>query len=82
MADFVVGDSESKLVARLIRRDGSLVDLTGKSVNLKFRIGSVTHAAVGMTVLSPPTAARAEYKFSSADLSEEGIMYAEVEVVG
>lgn len=80
MADFVVGDSDSSLVATLIRRDGSFFDLTGHTVNLRYRIGSTTYPTQIMTLLSPLTAGRVSYRFESADLNNEGIMYVEIHV--
>src|SRR6267143_3872910 len=80
MADFVVGDSDSSLTATLIRRDGSLFDLTGHTVKLRYRIGATSYTAKVMTLLAPLTAARVSYPFAAVDLANEGIMYAEIEV--
>jgi len=80
MADFVAGDSDSTLTATLIRRDGSVFDLTGHTAKLRYRIGSTPYSLKIMTLLSPLTAGRVSYPFAAADLTNEGIMYAEIEV--
>lgn len=80
MADFVKGDSGSKLRVTCVGTDGEIFNLTGYSVLLKYRIGSTIYTQKNMTVLSPATDGVAEYTFASADLGNEGIMYAEIEV--
>lgn len=80
MADFVVGDSNSTLVATLLQRDGNVKDLTGHTVALKYRIGQTTYTVKAMTVRNPPTAGIVEYKFAAVDLNNEGVMYTEIEV--
>lgn len=82
MADFVVGDSNSSVVATLIRGDGSILDLSAVStvVTWKYRIGSVVYAPLTMTILTPPENGRVQLIFAAIDLATEGIMYAEIEV--
>ena len=80
MADFVVGDSNSKLVAVLLRRNGAAIDLTGRTVNLRYRIGVTTYSAKAMTIVQPPSIGTVSYLFAAVDLANEGIMYAEIEV--
>lgn len=81
MADFVVGDTNIKLVATCLRRDGSFVDLTGLTVQLKWRINGILHPPAQMTILSPATAGRVEYNFQPGDVNLSGIMYTEIEVI-
>lgn len=81
MADFVVGDSNSSLVATLFRRNGSLYDLTGKTIKLKYRIGITSYSEKTMTILTPSTSGQVRYLFAAVDLANEGNMYAEVEIL-
>lgn len=79
MADLTIRDSNSRLRITCLKRDGSIFNLTGYTLALRFRIGKTTHANVAMTVIDAPNGI-AEYAFTATNLSEEGIMYAEVEV--
>lgn len=63
MAEFVQLDTNSVLRVTLLKRDGSIFDLTGYTVKLKYRIGNVSHAPVDMTILSA-TDGTAEFQFS------------------
>src|SRR5882762_664249 len=80
MAEFVVGDSDSSLTATLIRRSGAVFDLTGHTAKLRYRIGATSYTSKVMTLLAPLTDGRVSYPFAAADLANEGIMYAEIEV--
>lgn len=80
MADFVAGDSGTTLIVTCIGTDGEILNLTGAEVKILYRIGSTLYTAKVMTVLTPETEGQAQYKFAGADLGNEGIMYAEIEI--
>src|SRR5258706_6898122 len=80
MSDFVVADGNSTLVATILQRDGNVKDLTGHTVQLKYRIGQTPYTAKNMTVRSPTSGGVVEYKFAPADLANEGVLYAELEI--
>jgi|CXWL01.1.fsa_nt_gi hypothetical protein len=78
--DFVEGDTGNKLVATC--RDKStktLIDLTGKAVQLRYKIEDGTLQIKTMAVQEPPTAAKAEYQFGASDLTA-GTMQGEVRI--
>ena len=76
---FVAGDTASVLTVTCKRSDtGAVIDLTGVTVSLKWRIDGGTLVTKTMTVTAPATGV-ATYEFDTADLVA-GIMLAEVEV--
>lgn len=81
VADFVAGDTASKIRVSLTRAsDGSVFDLTGYTARLKFRIGTGAVLTKSMDIVAPPTGGVVEYMFASGELTE-GTMYAEVEAL-
>jgi len=51
LADFVIRDNNSKLRVTCLKRDGNVFNLTGYTVQLKYRIGSTDHSVKSMTVV-------------------------------
>lgn len=79
MYDFVANDTLSKLKVTCVKRsDGSPVDLTGSTVNLKFRSGSGSIQNRPM-VLSDPVNGKVEYTFIAGELIADDLT-AEVEI--
>lgn len=79
-AEFVAGDTGSKLVATCKDKGtGDLIDLTGQTVRLKYRIAGGALQTKTMTVSSPSTAGKAEYLFLANELAA-GEMVGEVEI--
>lgn len=79
MAEFTIGDTDTRLRVTCLRRNGSIFTLTDYTVALKFRIGGTIHSAVSMNIVDA-LGGRVEYRFLSTDLSEVGTMYCEIEV--
>lgn len=78
MADLTIRDSNSRLRINCLKRDGSIYNLTGYTVELRYRIGKTPHVNVAMTIIDAPLGI-VEYQFTATNLAEEGIMYAEFE---
>jgi len=77
---FVAGDRGAKIVAVCADNDtGIVIDLTGKTAQLRYKINEGTLVTKTMTVQSPGTGGKAEYQFDSADLTA-GTMEAEVRI--
>lgn len=77
---FVAGDTASVLTVTCKRSDtGAVIDLTGASVALKYRIDGGTLQSRTMTIDADPSTGVVTYEFDSGDLTE-GQMVAEVEV--
>ena len=78
MADFVEGDTNSSLV--IVCRDSqrALIDLTGRSVTLRWRFlheTEMSHSAL-MTNLDQETdKGKASYKFTASELRSPHIIY-------
>lgn len=81
MADLVKGDTDVKFVFILVRKNGNPHNLTNKTVNLKYRIGSTVYATKVMTIVDA-TLGKVEYKFLVTELGNAGRMYVEVEIIG
>jgi len=62
VADFVIRDSNSRIRITCLRRGGSIFNLNGYTVQLKYRIGDVHHDPVNMTVTDADLG-QAEYAF-------------------
>lgn len=76
---FVAGDTASVLTVTCKRSDtGVVIDLTGATVRLKWRIDGGTLVTKLMTVTTPATGV-ATYEFDTGDLTA-GQMMAEVEI--
>lgn len=79
MADFVYSDTNTKLRVNCLKRDGSIFNLVGYTVQLKFRIGATPYVAQAMTIVDDVNGI-AEFEFATGHLGNEGIMYLEIEV--
>ena len=78
--EFVEGDSGSVLrVTCKNNSDKVVIDLTGKSVKLRFQIDSGTVAEKAMTVVLPATGGKADYQFLTSELVA-GVMRAAAEI--
>lgn len=78
--ELVAGDTGSKLVVTC--KDSAtkaVIDLTGKAVQLRYRIDGGALITKTMTVQNPPTAGKAEYQFGANDLSA-GTLAGEVRI--
>ena len=77
-----IGDTLRPLAVQM-RRDGSPIDLTGKTVNFEM------YDALGTAIVAPtpasisrPTLGYAEYTFQAADVANPGLFYAYFREVG
>lgn len=78
--EFVAGDTGSKLVMTCKDKGtGDLIDLTGLTVRLKYKIAGGELQTKAMSVQSPATAGKAEYLFLGNELVD-GEMVGEVEI--
>lgn len=78
--EFVAGDTGSKLVVTCKDKGtGDLIDLTGATVRLKYRIAGGSLATKTMSIQSPSTSGKAEYLFLAGELTD-GEMVGEVEI--
>lgn len=78
--ELVAGDLGSKIVVTCLDSDTKAVlDLTGKTVQLRYKIDAGTLTTKTMAVQAPGTNGKAEYQFGASDLSA-GTMEAEVRV--
>jgi hypothetical protein len=69
MAEFVAGDTNSKIRLTFTRAsDGSLLDLTGATVDLRWKIGAAPLTTSAMTLIVPNTLGQAEYLFTTGQL--------------
>ena len=78
--DFTEGDLGSKLV--VVCRDNqtkAIIDLTGKTVQLRYKIDGAALQVKTMTVQDPATAGKAEYQFLIGDIVA-GTMQGEVRI--
>lgn len=68
--EFVAGDTGSKLIVTCkTNQDSVVIDLTGASLKLNFKIDSGTLKTPAMTITNlPGTDGKAEYQFISTDL--------------
>jgi len=77
----IAGDTKTKL--RITCKDadtGAVIDLTGATANLLWRIdGGTLVTKTGITVVAPPTSGIVEYQFTTGELIA-GYMEAEVEL--
>jgi hypothetical protein len=79
MVVLVKGDGGSMVVVTLTQPDGSLIDLTSKTVKLAFTIGSGALVRKDMTTLDQNASkGQASYQFAVADLNASGELEAEV----
>lgn len=78
--DLVVGDGGSKLVVTIKDSStGEMVDLTGKTVKVRYAINGGTLQQRDMTVLNQTTnKGQAEYQFLTTDLTAAGELKGEV----
>jgi hypothetical protein len=79
MYDFVTNDTVSKLKVTCVKRsDGTPVDLTGSTINLKFRCGpgAIITRAMGVT---SAVNGQAEYTFAVGELQADDLT-GEVEI--
>lgn len=79
MYDFVTADTLSKLKVTCVKRsDGSPVDLTGSTINFKFRCGpgAIITRAMGIT---SAVNGQAEYTFAAGELAADDLS-GEVEI--
>jgi acetyltransferase-like isoleucine patch superfamily enzyme len=67
-SDFVAGDTAAKIGVQCYNKDGSVFNLTGHTIKLRFRIGNGALVNAAMTVLTPATLGQAEYKFTTGQL--------------
>jgi hypothetical protein len=83
-ADLVAGDAASVLrVTVLDSETNDPMDLTGRTVELRFRLNGGTVAAVGMTLLDQTNQRGvAEYEFQPADLPAAGTVDYEIRLDG
>lgn len=78
--DLVAGDSGSKIRSRC--RDNqtkAVLDLTGKTVHLRYKLNDGALVIKTMTVLDPGTLGEAEYQFGVSDLSA-GVLQGEIQI--
>lgn len=69
MADLVAGDRGSVLVVTVKDADtDTVMNLTGKTVKLRYKINGGTVTVKTMTAQVPETNGKAEYQFEAADL--------------
>ncbi|MCS6287753.1 MAG: BppU family phage baseplate upper protein [Nitrospira sp.] len=69
----VAGDTGTVLVATVRNgQDRSLVDLTGASVRLKYRIDGGALVVRPMTIATPPSSGVAQYRFGENELTAAG----------
>ena len=81
MADFVVGDTETKVKFKLRNRTtGDVIDLTGASVTFRYKISTPATKVRTMNVESPATGGVVSYQFVSGDLAA-GLLEGEVQAV-
>lgn len=80
MSDFVQDDSASKFTATLRRRNGSSYDLTGHTVNIQYRIGSVGHPDV-LATITDVVGGLIEHVWTALELAEHGVMYLEISII-
>lgn len=81
MADFVVGDTESKVKYKLRNRStGDSIDITGAVSTLRYKIGESATRVRLMTNEAPESGGIVRYQFVAGDL-EPGLMEAEVQTV-
>ena len=79
MADFVAADTNSKLRISLTKKsDSTALDLTGATVNLKWKIGAGSLTTSAMTI-TDAAGGVCEYLFTSGQLVA-GTMYVEAEI--
>jgi hypothetical protein len=70
MADLVAGDRGSVLVVTVKDHETeAAIDLTGKSIKLRYKINGGTLATKTMTAQIPETLGKASYQFLSTDLT-------------
>lgn len=79
-ADLVAGDSSSVLRVTVFDSETKEpMDLTGRTVTLRFRLNGGTVVPVAMTVLDQTNQrGKAEYEFQSADLLSAGLVEYEI----
>lgn len=78
--DLVSGDGGSKLRVTITdSASGELIDLTGKTVKLRYSLNGGTTQQRDMTLLNQTTSkGQAEYQFLAADLTAAGELNGEV----
>lgn len=78
--DLVAGDGGSKLVVTIKDREsGALIDLTGKTIKVRYAINGGTLQQRDMTALNQTTSkGQAEYQFLTTDLTAAGELKGEV----
>lgn len=80
LIDYVAGDTASKHGPVTCKdKAGVVIDLTGTTVKLLYRIEGGALQTRTMTILSPATEGKVEYQFISTDLTE-GVMVGAVEI--
>jgi hypothetical protein len=68
-ADLIAGDRGSKLVVTCKDSEtGAVLDLTSKTIQLRYQINGGTLVTKTMTAQSPAASGNAEYQFAAADL--------------
>lgn len=78
--EFVAGDTGSKLIANCKNNEmKAVLDLTGATVKVKYRISGGALQTKSMSILSPATNGKAEYLFLAGELTS-GYMQGEIEI--
>ena len=68
--DFIAGDTGSKVVATCKdNQTQAVIDLTGKAVQLRYKIDGGALQTKTMAIQNPQTAGKAEYQFGASDLT-------------
>ncbi len=79
-AELVKGDKGSKItVTCLNNQTGAVINISGKTVELRFKIGGGTLLTKTMTVTDGPNGV-AEYQFTDTDLNDSGELSYEVRI--
>jgi hypothetical protein len=76
----VAGDTGSTVVTTCKdSQTQAVIDLTGKAIQLRYKIDGGALQTKTMAIQNPPTAGRAEYQFGASDLSA-GTLQGEIQI--
>lgn len=79
--ELVAGDSGAELIVSLVdKTTGGALDLSGKTITLKYSLANASVQTRPMTIVEPPESGQCRYVWQAADLTTHGNIEAEVYV--